>query len=300
MYRYKNIVVGVGLDDRDRTLAEYAELVAFMSHAEHVRFVHVRPAPFALGEFFPELVGSFDEVSAEMRERLSALVESGFHGPTGTAVDCEIVEGAPLAEMLRIARDDGADILVVGRDAEGGTLAEKLARKAPCSVLIVPEEVPAAIERVLVPVDFSDHAADAIDVAVAFAEAARLDEVHVLHVYCVPTTYLKLGKTHAEAERAVRSRVERRMGEFLDGLDLRGLEPAVHYAEGDDAHQTIHDEAAEIGADLVVMGTRGRSDTAAILLGSVAEKTVRTSDVPVVAVKRKGATLGLIDALLSL
>jgi nucleotide-binding universal stress UspA family protein len=60
---------------------------------------------------------------------------------------------------------------------------------------------------------------------------------------------------------------------------------------------SIYEQAEALDIDLVVVGTRGRSASAAVLLGSVGEQVVRAARVPVVAVKRKGATLGLLDAL---
>ena len=300
MHRFKDVTVAVGLDGRDRTLVEYAELVAFMAHSDRVRFVHVRPTASSLTALYPEFAALPNEVDPEIRRQLEALAAEEFHGPTNTHVEAEVVEGNPLAELLRTTRDAAVDLLVVGKDREGGTLAEKLARKAPCSVLIVPEEVPAQVERVLVPVDFSDHAADAVDVAVAFAEAAALTEIHVLHVYGVPTAYLKMGKTRAEVQGAIHDHVARQLDAFVSTLDLHGLTAVRHVVDDDDVHRGIHDQIGSIDADMVVIGTRGRTATAAVLLGSVAEQTVRTSDVPVVAVKRKGATVSLIDALFEL
>jgi nucleotide-binding universal stress UspA family protein len=300
MYRYKNILVGLNLDGSDDSLIRYAEMVSFLANSDRVRFVHVVPQALAFSELLPEYYRSSQDVVAELRERLSDLVDERFVGPRHTAVHCAIVEGSPLAELLRTAKDDGTDLVIVGRDEGGGTLAEKLARKAPCSVLIVPPSEPASIERVLVPVDFSNHAADAVDVAVAFAEAAGLDEVHLLHVYGVPDSYLKLGKSFEEFHDVVRRVAEERYGEFIQTVDLRGLSPVRHFARGENVPQVIYERAAELEADLVVVGTRGRSPSAAVLLGSVGERVVRAAKVPVVAVKRKGATLGLIDALLEL
>ena len=300
MYRFKDIVVGVALDAYDDALIDYASLVAFMGHADRVRFVHVQPSPLALGGLYQDYISSLDEVSAQARQRLEAVVDEHFHGPSGTEVRCELRDGNPLAELLRTARDEGADLVMVGKDHDGGTLAEKLARKAPCSVLIVPEAVPERIQRVLVPVDFSSHAADAVDVAAAFADAAELTEVHLLHVYTVPTTYLKLGKTYEEAHDDIEARARKHLDAFVAELDLHGLKAVGHIADGDDVHRVIDDQIKAIDADMVVIGTRGRTATAAVLLGSVAEQTVRTAPVPVVAVKRKGATLSLLDALFEL
>jgi nucleotide-binding universal stress UspA family protein len=54
------------------------------------------------------------------------------------------------------------------------------------------------------------------------------------------------------------------------------------------------------GADLVVMGARGRTDSAAVLLGSVTERVLLDTEVPLVAVKRKGANLTFLQAFLKL
>jgi hypothetical protein len=51
-------------------------------------------------------------------------------------------------------------------------------------------------------------------------------------------------------------------------------------------------------ADLIVMGTRGRSRSAAILLGSVTEETIRQTRIPLLAAKHFGARLGVLQALL--
>jgi hypothetical protein len=56
--------------------------------------------------------------------------------------------------------------------------------------------------------------------------------------------------------------------------------------------------AAREGADLVVMATRGRSRSAAILLGSVAEETIVETRVPLLVVKHFGARMGVLQALL--
>ncbi|MEM0962964.1 MAG: universal stress protein, partial [Bacteroidota bacterium] len=93
---------------------------------------------------------------------------------------------------------------------------------------------------------------------------------------------------------------ESRFETFMTYTNTRGLRAERHVVEGEDVPATILRTAAELGSDLLFIGTRGRSDTAAVLLGSVAEKVVRAADVPTVAVKRKGATLSLLDALFEL
>lgn len=293
MYRYRRLLVGLDLSDIDTDLVRYTGLVARMARSQSARLVHVTPTE----DDASEIAGDTPEPDASV---LRARVEAHFEGPDGMELVVDDLRGVPLVELLRLARDRDKDLIIVGRDRDGGTLSEKVARKAPCSVLIVPPGAPGRITRVLVPTDFSSHAGDAVDVAVAFAEAAGLDSIDLLHVYKMPTSYRKLGKTAEEAHEALREALDDRARAFLTKVDLRGLTPNMHLTVGDAPDAAIRDEAERLGADLIVAGTRGRTDVSAVLLGSVAERLVRSAPVPVVAVKRKGATLALLDALFNL
>jgi nucleotide-binding universal stress UspA family protein len=298
MYRYRRLLVGLDLSDIDTDLVRYTGLIAQMAGSESARFVHVTSGADAASEISGDAPSPDDDHVRD--EHLRARVEAHFDGPEGLQLTVDDVTGVPLVELLRLARDRDKDLVIVGRDREGGTLSEKVARKAPCSVLIVPPGAPGRITCVLVPTDFSTHSADAVDVAVAFAQAAGLKRVDLLHVYKLPTSYLKLGKTEDEAQEKLRHALMDRAQAFLSQVDLRGLEAEMHLVTGDSPVETIRSEAEQLGADLVVAGTRGRTDVSAVLLGSVAEQLVRSAPVPVVAVKRKGATLPLLDALFNL
>ena len=87
---------------------------------------------------------------------------------------------------------------------------------------------------------------------------------------------------------------------FIKKIDLRRLEAIPHFVLEDDIPFAIRETVDEEEADLLVLGSRGRTNSAAVLLGSVTEKMIRTTDVPIVAVKKKGANLSFLDALLQL
>jgi nucleotide-binding universal stress UspA family protein len=298
MYRYRRLLVGLDLSDLDTDLVRYTGLIARMAGSESTRFVHVTTGADAASEIAGDAPRPEDD--EERDGQLRARVEAHFDGPKGMQLSVDDVTGVPLVELLRLARDRDKDLVIMGRDHDGGTLSEKVARKAPCSVLIVPPGASGSFTRVLVPTDFSSHAADAVDVAVAFAEAAGLERIDLLHVYKLPTSFRKLGKTEDEAHEALREALHDHARAFLSKVNLRGLDAELHLVVGDSPVETIQSEARRIGADLIVAGTRGRTDVSAVLLGSVAEQLVRTAPVPVVAVKRKGATLPLLDALFNL
>lgn len=294
----RRLLVGLGMGDPDDALVRYAGAVSRMTGADEVRFVHVFRMPSVIEEVYgrPQYQDPFAGVAALLQQEVEALVHRSFRGPRGTTVRCEVLEGTALVELLRLARTEAVDLLVAGRDRQGRTLAEKLARKAPCPVLVVPDGAPDTLRRILVAVDFSTYAAEAVQAASALAVAAGLDTLHVLHVYDAGRTPLP---RDVQPEQA-RLMAEGHFATFLEQADVPNLTIVPHFVAGENVPHRIGEEAEALDADLIVVGTRGQTSGSAVLMGSVAEELVRWARVPVLTVKRKGATLTLLDALFEL
>jgi nucleotide-binding universal stress UspA family protein len=82
----------------------------------------------------------------------------------------------------------------------------------------------------------------------------------------------------------VREAAARKLEGILQRLETEGVDAQLHLCPGY-AALAINETAEEVGADLIVMGTRGRSGLAHVLLGSVAERTLRRAPCPVVTVR---------------
>jgi nucleotide-binding universal stress UspA family protein len=144
---------------------------------------------------------------------------------------------------------------------------------------------PRSIKRILVPTDFSEPSAAAIDMAVDFAKAfgATIELVHVAGeaVYTLPppidVATVPIDMT-ALVDRARAS---------LDADEARIRAAGVSCEStllGGRADTEIVAQAEKSGADLIVMGTHGRSWLPHVLLGSVAEKVVQHAPRPVLIV----------------
>jgi len=141
------------------------------------------------------------------------------------------------------------------------------------------------IERILCPVDFSETSEHALRYAIDLA--TRLDaSVLIVHAYQLPAYALPDGGILARPEFAVDLTTQ--IQEFLDKLVERysahGVVLRDRLVEGM-PYVEINRVAAEEKVDLVVMGTHGRTGVKHLLLGSVAERVVRTSSVPVLTVR---------------
>lgn len=141
------------------------------------------------------------------------------------------------------------------------------------------------VRTLLVAVDFSDHSRVALDWALDLARDLGA-KVHVIHAYAIPTTAaMSYGVALPEGlwER-VREAADQRLAEVLERVRGAGLAGESHLVESSPA-DAISDTAQSIGADLIVMGTRGLSGLKHVLLGSVAERTLRIAPCPVLTVK---------------
>jgi nucleotide-binding universal stress UspA family protein len=209
----------------------------------------------------------------------------------GVTHETDVIQGNPAPTIVEYAARYDHDLVVVpthGREGLSrrlvGSVAEKVVRLSSVPVLTVrmrpDERLVFPYERLLVPTDGSEPAANAAERTLALA--AALDAtVHVLSVVddsaLGPT--VRSTVAGAESERAATEAVER----VVSMADADGVETVAHVERGAPV-ETIRDCVDDNELHAVGMGTTGRRGTDRILLGSVAERTVRTAPVPVLTV----------------
>jgi len=304
MYRYNRLLVGVSFVNQDGSSIRYAGLISRLAKSEKITFLHVASTadiPEELRTEYPDLFQPVDEYA---RNEMEALVNKYFDGHPETHIDYEVVEGLPLIEFLRRAKEYEIDLIIMRKrkiPSASGTLFEKLARKAPCSVLFVPEGTTTWFTNILVPVDFSENSVDALESAVALAKVSEgIDQITCLYVYSVPMGYYKTGKSHEQFAEIIKGHAEKSYSEFIKKIDLKGLTVVPLFHLDKKASDGIEDVIKGRERCLVVIGARGRRAAAGVLLGSVAEHLIHTTTLPLLAVKKKGTGMSILDALLKL
>jgi nucleotide-binding universal stress UspA family protein len=139
---------------------------------------------------------------------------------------------------------------------------------------------------ILSPVDFSQTSQRAFETALDLA--ARLNaEVRVMHVYQLPASALPEGvlQTPHDLEATVEEELRKRLDEFVEQSTPKGVTVSTGLCEGV-PYVEITRAAQELGADMIVIGTHGRTGLAHLMLGSVAERVLRTSEIPVLTVRQ--------------
>jgi nucleotide-binding universal stress UspA family protein len=219
----------------------------------------------------------------------------------GIAVTTRVATGIPSEEVIAAAQAEDSDLIVVGtRGKTGlahvllGSTAERVIRGASCPVLTVrmePADIedtsvlsrPVTLERILVPVDFSDCSLDALGYAAVVAQQAKAS-LMLLHVL-EPVSYgldFTLGQSkarHADAETWTK-----RLEELASSHQHPRMQVESRLRGGFPA-DSILDSAQTLPCDLIVMGTHGRRGISHTISGSVAEAVLRKARCPVITVR---------------
>lgn len=140
------------------------------------------------------------------------------------------------------------------------------------------------IQRIVVPHDFEEAAETALAYALTLAEKFG-SHVTVLHAYELPTySYPEMVAVAVELETEIRRRAIEALENMAREARRSNLEVEATVRRGS-AWMVIVEAAEKLPADLIVMGTHGRKGMPRLLLGSVAEKVIRSAPCPVLTVR---------------
>ncbi len=141
------------------------------------------------------------------------------------------------------------------------------------------------VRRILVPIDFSDHAEPVIEWATHLAQEHEA-EILLLHAYHLPVEFQQLEGAYLPQDfwDSVKAEAESNLEKFAVAIREMGIAVKVLVHEGYPA-TVIEDEAIEQRADLIVIGTHGLSGLKHMLLGSIAERVVQKAACAVLTVK---------------
>lgn len=143
-----------------------------------------------------------------------------------------------------------------------------------------------AFKRILVPVDYSEPSRRALELALTLDADA---EINVIHAWDRPSfvtdqAIVNKGGAHIPLGEMIRENAEREMSEFLASVTMPPGKQVAHHLVPGEPVTTILAEAGKAGYDVVVVGTHGRTGMTRLLLGSVTEKLLRLSPIPVLSV----------------
>jgi nucleotide-binding universal stress UspA family protein len=236
-------------------------------------------------------------VSAEALDAVSVKEETRRDVSAGPAI-------------LSYAAEADVDLISLGTHGRRGpsrillgSVAEEVVRRADRPVLTVrgegedrPAPSPEAVERILVPVDFSDYSRDALRAAKEWATlyGATVDTLHVIAETLHPAYYVGGVESIYDMHPDIEQTIQDRLDTFVAETDGPEVEVRTNVRVGNAAPDIV-EFVDENGIDLVTMSTHGRTGLDRFLLGSVAEKVVRHVQCPVITMKAFGRSVTAAD-----
>ncbi|MEQ8926551.1 MAG: universal stress protein [Fulvivirga sp.] len=302
MHPIKRVLVALDLTEIDKYVISYTSLLTDILDIDKVYFFHIAKnleLPKDIIEKYPDLIAPADE---SLEGIINDNLKQYFKGKADTVV--EVHEGNAEDKILRWSDIKEIDLIVVGKKNElkgSGLLANRLAKAGHCSLLAVTEKMPpTSLSKILVPVDFSTSSKFALTEALELARKSKATVI--LHnTYKVPWGYHSTGKSYEEFASIMKNNSEQDAQRFLKELAKDNVNYTISLVldNDDEPSDKIYADAHSHNVDLIVMGSKGRTGLANILLGSIADKVLmRKGDVPVLVVKNKKQNLGILDALL--
>jgi universal stress protein A len=298
----KRILVATGLTPESVGGVLMAKWLAGKLGAE-IHAVHVIEPVEADAE--SAIPGLSEAHANQAQEELELFAQS--HGLKGC--ELHVKRGKPSNEIVALAHDLGTDLLVVGRYGKGGlkrgrlgSIADRLVRKFPVSVLVVPPEFRGEVDRVGVATNLEEHSDLAVRRGAELVTQLGATHLALLNAYLVPAGYHAVCSWDQACERlegvgrdraaTMIERVKSRSHDLADVLDRASVELGEGHAA-----TVVPQMAIEHNLDLVVVNTHGRSSSAALLMGHTTEKILNNASCMIWAEKSPALHQGFIEAL---
>ncbi len=234
----------------------------------------------------------------EAEQRLSEWL--ALHGPADSNVPSAIRVGVPFVEIIRTVLEEKHDLVVAGTRGLSavkrffvGSTAERLVRKCPCPVWIVKPSPEEPLRSILVPVDLSQTSGKALRLAATLAGKYSCS-LTALYVFNFPKENAPellpndgAGLDFSKRRRAARQAAAKQLGHFVTHHVAGATEVRETLGIGL-PWQVITSAARRMNADVIVMGSVGRTELAGFFIGSTAEKVLRLCDRSILTVKPDG------------
>jgi nucleotide-binding universal stress UspA family protein len=283
MGKYRKILVAIDSSESSRNALQQAFKLA---NEEKCWITVTSVVPPYEGEI--EILGVKDIKAALRKPCDDALSEvEKIAKSEGMLVKTVCEEGEIHERIVDLAEAENCDVIVMGRRglrrierALIGSVTARVIGHTQRDVLVVPKDSVLGWKKIVLATDGSKYSASATERAISFAKSYG-GELRVVSVVDVPSEF------YAEAPQAVEDLVKKAKGFVADikkQAEAAGVKAETFVGESE-AYEAITSLAKEQHADMIIIGSHGRTGLRRLLMGSVAEMVIGHAPCPVLVVK---------------
>ena len=288
-FKVTQALVALGLEDKDESVMRYMNFLTGNVPFSAAYFVHVIPDIGTMIPIFeqsgPPMISEIqinEGIIKEMEQKVQEYIDKRDE----LYIEYDIKTGNPLEQLMLLGETLKADLLVIGQRSDTnrhGILAKNLVRKTEANALIVPENAKASISKILVPIDFSENSARALQQAIGLKKSLGKEvQIVCLNVYTVPNmSHYKLNRPWSQFKNIVEENIMDGFEAFLHtyaGAEKDSIEVALIEREMPGTARLIQHYAKENKFDFMILGAKGHSKVELLLLGSVTEKLMQLNE----------------------
>lgn len=288
------VLVATDLSDESDAIARVGlDVARGLAAPVHLVNAGTPPAYAFMGDAYASEAATLEILEAyEARQREALAAQVARLGLEGDALDGSTAAAGPAHQAVRaVAAERGAQLIVLGASRDGlarllGSTADRVARAATCPVLVVRGALAVPPRRVLFALDLSGPGSAALGAGLDLVGRLAGSETEGRALFALEPLQ------HDAAPQFRPEQIERLADEELEraaGGAVLGGRPIERRVVLGEARAAIVDEARRWPADLLVVGTHGRSGFDRLLLGSVAAGVLRDAPCSVLVCPSEGA-----------
>ena len=302
----KRVLVALDLTEMDEILVRYVTRLSNEIDLDKIYFFNVMKnmeLPEKIAEKYPDLIAPLDETTAK---GIQFTIDEEAGNQLKGDYEIKVTDGNRAEKILKWAKIKEIDLIVMGRKSglEGqGIVSGKVVKLAPCSVIFIPEVLPENLYNLVVPIDYSSSSKLAFEFSLNIAKKITGLKLTCLNVYNVPSGYHYSGKSYEEFVEIMKQNAKESFKEFIADFDTKGVQVDSKFEldEHNNIAKKIYQFALKQKASAIAVGSRGRTQIAAVLIGSIAEKLIRVnSQIPTIVVKQRRHNMDFLEALMKI
>lgn len=302
-FKFENILICLDLTEMDESLIRYANFIAKQFNPKVITFIHVMDAYEIPEELADSIEGNHRPLDEMIGEEIAEKIKSNYEKNLNPEPRIVLETGLTTEKIINFARNNAVDLAIMGKKIgfEGrGGVVKNIIGLIPSSVLLISETTQHKFEKILIRTNFARPSVVAYNMGKQISEftGAKL-EFH--NVYKLPFHYFPEQTPQAvlKVRKQLQPYMKKEYGKFLQKNKLPDDVPFSYSVDvkGNEA-QSLYNYAIRNSIDLVITGTRLKSQLANVIMDSTSEKLAGVEkNIPVMIVKDINHSIGFLKAL---